>query len=131
MVKPTSTTAVEEIKSPIADLGWLSRDAWSSLRQRASSLKVLGATELNRVGKCIKCNIPSEASIVGEGIFFNQSVAVGSKLPKDQDVSSWTKLISRAVLYRISQISNQQMVTVELHCMRMDLEKIEPLDLEW
>jgi hypothetical protein len=102
MIKPVSTTAIEEVKSPVADLGWLSREAWSSLRQRTSNLKVLGTTEINRVGKCIKCNLPSEASIVGEGIFFNQSAAAGSKLPKDQDVSTWSKLVSRAVLYRIS-----------------------------
>ncbi|KAJ4372574.1 hypothetical protein N0V86_007934 [Didymella sp. IMI 355093] len=102
MIKPVSTTAIEEVKSPVADLGWLSREAWSSLRQRTSNLKVLGTTEINRVGKCIKCNLPSEASIVGEGIFFNQSAAAGSKLPRDQDVSTWSKLVSRAVLYRVS-----------------------------
>lgn len=102
MLKPTSTAAIEEVKSPVADLGWLSREAWSSLRQRTSALKILGTTELHRNAKCIKCNLPSEASIVGEGIFFNQSAASGTKSPKDQDVSTWSRLVSRAVLYRVS-----------------------------
>lgn len=102
MIKPTSAAAVENVSSPVADLGWLSREAWSSLRQRTSILKVLGTTEINRNVKCIKCNLPSEVSVVGEGIFFNQSAAAGSKLPKDQDVSTWSRLVSRAVLYRVS-----------------------------
>ena len=102
IVKPASLTTVEEIKSPIENLGWLSRESWASLRQRTLALKILGNTELHRYTKCIKCNLPSEASIVGEGIFFNQSAAVGAKSLKDHDVSTWIRLVSRAVLYRVS-----------------------------
>ncbi|KAJ8107234.1 hypothetical protein OPT61_g9005 [Boeremia exigua] len=102
MVKPFSAAAVQDIKSPIDDLGWLSREAWSFLRQRQTSIKILGAAEMDRNVKCIKCNLSSEVSIIGEGIVYNQSAAAGSKSPKDQDISIWSKLVSRAVLYRVS-----------------------------
>jgi hypothetical protein len=67
-----------------------------------SVLKILGTTEAHRNVKCIKCNLQSEAMIVGEGIFLNQAAAAGSKSLKDNDELTWRKMVSRAVLYRLS-----------------------------
>lgn len=102
LIKPTGTASVEDIRSPVNGLGWLCREAWSSLRQQTSALKILAPTESHRNTKCIKCNLPSEASIVGEGIFFNQNAVAGAKSMKDHDASTWNRLVSRAVLYRVS-----------------------------
>lgn len=83
-------------------MGWLSKDEWSSLRMQNSVLKILGTTETHRNVKCIKCNLQSEAMIVGEGIFLNQTAATGLKSLKDNDELTWRKMVSRAVLYRLS-----------------------------
>ena len=40
--------------------------------------------------------------IVGEGIFLNQTAATGSRSLRDNDGLTWTKMVSRAVLYRLS-----------------------------
>jgi hypothetical protein len=71
------------------------------LRQQPSALKVLSPTDTDRAAKCIKCNTPSEAVIVGEGIFLNQTAAAGAKAARNHDLSTWNKLVSRAVLYRV------------------------------
>ncbi|KAF2633044.1 hypothetical protein BU25DRAFT_330069 [Macroventuria anomochaeta] len=102
LIRPSTTASVADIESPIGDLGWLCRDAWSSLRQQPSAVKILGPTETDRKAKCIKCNTTSEAIIVGEGIFLNQTAAAGAKPAKSHDVSTWNKFVSRAVLYRVN-----------------------------
>jgi hypothetical protein len=33
---------VEDVNSPVPDLGWLSRDGWNLLRQKPGNLKALG-----------------------------------------------------------------------------------------
>jgi hypothetical protein len=102
LIKPSSTASVKDIASPIADLGWLNRESWSSLRQQASAVKILGPTENHRSVKSLRCSRPSEILVVGEGIFLNQAAAVGSsKHLKDHDMSTWKDLVSRALLYRV------------------------------
>lgn len=39
---------------------------------------------------------------MGEGIFLNQSAATGANPFRDHDEHTWNKLVSRAVLYRVS-----------------------------
>ncbi|KAF2818114.1 hypothetical protein CC86DRAFT_309837 [Ophiobolus disseminans] len=102
LIQPYVTASVNDIKSPISDIGWLCRDAWSSLRQQPSALKILGPTDTYHAAKCIKCNTTSEAIIVGEGIFFNQNNAAGKKPAAYHDLETWNGLVSRAVLYRVS-----------------------------
>jgi hypothetical protein len=92
---------VQDIKSPIADMGWLSRDAWSSLRQQTSLVKILGRTESHRNVKSLKCHLCSDVLVVGEGIFLNQTMAAGKQL-RDHSPSTWESLVSRALLYRVS-----------------------------
>ncbi|KAF2825695.1 hypothetical protein CC86DRAFT_293828 [Ophiobolus disseminans] len=102
LIKPASAASVKDILSPMADLGWLNRKSWNSLRQHPSTVKILGPTEVHRSAKSIKCSRPSEILVVGEGIFLNQTAAAGnSKSLKDHDMSIWKTLISRAVLYRV------------------------------
>ncbi|OSS44690.1 hypothetical protein B5807_10528 [Epicoccum nigrum] len=102
LIRSTNPTAIEGVTSPVQGLGWLSKDAWSSLRTQNSFLKILGTTEAHRDVKCIKCNLQSEAMIVGEGIFLNQIAAAGSTSLRDNDELTWRKMVSRAVLYRLS-----------------------------
>ncbi|KAH7095662.1 hypothetical protein FB567DRAFT_431951 [Paraphoma chrysanthemicola] len=102
LIRPNRTASIADIKSPIHDIGWLSREAWSALRQQPCSIKILGPTEKPRATKCIKCNTPSEAVIVGEGIFYNQTAAAGSKPARNHDLSTWNRFVSRAVLYRVN-----------------------------
>lgn len=65
-------------------------------------MKILGPTENHRNAKSLKCSHDSDVLVVGEGIFLNQAAAIGTKPLQDHDISTWTKLISRAVLYRVS-----------------------------
>jgi hypothetical protein len=102
LIRPATIASIADIKSPIDNIGWLCRDAWASLRQQPSALKILSPTDTNRAAKCIKCNTPSEAVIVGEGIFLNQSAAAGAKSARNHDLSIWNNLVSRAVLYRVN-----------------------------
>lgn len=102
LVKPTTPSSVKDIVSPMKNLGWLSRDSWSALRQQTSAVKILGPTEDHRSAKSIKCSRPSEILVVGEGIFLNQTATAGnSKSLKDHDISTWRELVSRALLYRV------------------------------
>lgn len=102
LIKPLSHLSVNDIVSPIVDLGWLNRESWSSLRQKQSATKILGPTENHRSAKTLKCSRPSEILVVGEGVFLNQTAAASSsKSLKDYDVSTWKDLISRALLYRV------------------------------
>jgi hypothetical protein len=102
LVKPKSSSSVKDIVSPVANLGWLNREAWNSLRQQTSQVKILGAMENQRAAKSLKCSRPSEILVVGEGIFLNQTAAAGnSRSLKDHDMMTWEKLISRALLYRV------------------------------
>lgn len=102
LIRPSTTASVANVKSPVDDLGWLCRDAWSSLRQQPSAIKILGPTDTDRLAKCIKCNTTSEAIIVGEGIFFNQTATAGAKPTRNHDLSTWNRFVSRAVLYRVN-----------------------------
>jgi hypothetical protein len=102
LVKPTTAASVSNIVSPISDLGWLDRASWCTLRQQSSTVKILGPTEANRAAKSIQCSRPSEISIVGEGVFLNQTATLqNSKSLKDHDVSTWKNMVSRALLYRV------------------------------
>lgn len=88
LIRPHEIASVAELKSPIANLGWLSRDAWSSLCQQPSAVRILGPTNQDHAAKCIKCNTTSEAIIVGEGIFYNHTVAAGAKLSRGHNLST-------------------------------------------
>ncbi|KAJ4290471.1 hypothetical protein N0V90_010688 [Kalmusia sp. IMI 367209] len=99
LIKPSPTSQTRDITSPILNLGWLSRSAWHTLRQRSSSIKLLPPTDSHRCAKTLKCSTPSQVLVVGEGIFLNQSVA---KPTRDHDISTWKDLVSRAVLYRVN-----------------------------
>jgi hypothetical protein len=102
LIKPSSPTMVEDIASPVANLGWLHQKSWDSLRQQTSTVKILADTESTQSGKSIKCSRPSDVLVVGEGIFLNQKAAAGSsKSLKDHDASTWNDLVSRALLYRV------------------------------
>ncbi|KAF2024786.1 hypothetical protein EK21DRAFT_77950 [Setomelanomma holmii] len=102
IIKPTSPSSIKDIKSPISNLGWLRHDAWASLRRDSSAVKILGPTESERSVKTIKCSRLSEILVVGEGIFLNQKAAAGNtKALKDHDLSTWKRLVSRALLYRV------------------------------
>lgn len=93
---------VEDIASPVANLGWLHQNSWNSLRQQTSTVKILADTESTQSGKGIKCSRPSDVLVVGKGIFLNQKAAAGSsKSLKDHDASTWNDLVSRALLYRV------------------------------
>jgi hypothetical protein len=93
---------VKDIASPVAGLGWLNHASWTSLRQQTSTVKFLADTESLQSAKSIKSSRPSDVLIVGEGIFLNQKAAAGgSKSVKDHDASTWTDLVSRALLYRL------------------------------
>jgi hypothetical protein len=98
LVKPSNLSAVQDIRSPIPDLGWLSRESWNRLRQQSSAVKILGDTETHRTAKTLKTNRPSEVLVVGEGLFLSQPA---SKPTKDHDISTWKDLVSRALLYRV------------------------------
>lgn len=102
LIKPSTPASIKNMASPMPGIGWLNQDAWRSLRQRISAVKVLGPTEAHRSSKSIKCSRPSEILVVGEGIFLNQTAAAGnSKSLKDHDISTWKSLVSRALLYRV------------------------------
>lgn len=102
LIKPTNPISIQSVKSPIDGLGWLSRDAWSTLRQQTSALKILDAVGISRDAKTLKCSLCSDVLVVGKGIFLNQMAAAGAKSLKDHDRSTWTNLVSRAVLYRVN-----------------------------
>lgn len=59
---------------------------------------MLPATHTHSSVKTLKCSTPSQVLVVGEGIFLNQSAA---KPTRNQDITTWKDLISRAVLYRV------------------------------
>jgi hypothetical protein len=102
LVKPTTPASVKNITSPIGALGWLNRESWNALRQQTSPMKILGPTEADRSAKSIKCSRPSEILVVGEGIFLNQTATTAnSNSLRDHDMSTWKKLVSRALLYRV------------------------------
>jgi hypothetical protein len=105
LIKPGPAAPIADIKCPTEDIGWLSRGGWSSLRQGSTAIKVLGSTGGNKEAKCIKCFAQSfeqsEASIVGEGIFRNQTAAAGTKATDSHNEEYWSKFVSRAVLYRV------------------------------
>ncbi|CAN9279062.1 unnamed protein product [Alternaria sp. RS040] len=102
LIKPSSPAVVEDVASPVANLGWLHQNSWSSLRQQTSTVKILADTESTQSGKSIKCSRPSDVLVVGEGIFLNQKAAAGSsKSLKDHDASTWKDFVSRALLYRV------------------------------
>lgn len=82
-------------------MGWLSRSAWASLREEALPVRLLGPTESHRNAKTLRCPHDSEATVVGTGIFLNVQES-GSKVLKELDRSVWRKMVSRAVLYRVS-----------------------------
>lgn len=65
-------------------------------------MKILGSIETQRDAKTLRCSLCSDVLVVGEGIFLNQTSAAGAKSLKDHDKSTWTKLVSRAMLYRVS-----------------------------
>ncbi|EUC48838.1 hypothetical protein COCMIDRAFT_33704 [Bipolaris oryzae ATCC 44560] len=104
LIKPDRDreASIANIQTPVDGLGWLSREAWSSLRQHSAAVKILGPTGPDKQAKCIKCHTNSEATIVGEGVFRNQTASAGSKAPESHDESFWRKFVSRAVLYRVS-----------------------------
>ncbi|KAH6642314.1 hypothetical protein C7974DRAFT_303401 [Boeremia exigua] len=102
LIKPISTASIQSAKSPVAGLGWLTSDAWSALRQQTSTVRILSSTETHREAKTLKCNLCSEVLVVGEGIFLNQTTVAGPNPAKEHDKSTWTKLVSRAVLYRVN-----------------------------
>ncbi|KAF2466192.1 uncharacterized protein BDR25DRAFT_294329 [Lindgomyces ingoldianus] len=97
LIKPTNPAAVKDIKSPIPDIGWLSREAWNGLRQQSSTVKFLGDTE--NEAKTLKTNRPSEVLVVGEGIFLNQTASV--KPSRGHDIGVWKDFVSRCLLYRV------------------------------
>jgi hypothetical protein len=102
LIKPSSPAVVEDVASPIANLGWLHQDSWNLLRQQTSTVKILADTGSSQSGKSIKCSRPSDVLVIGEGIFLNQKAAAGSsKSLKDHDASTWNDLVSRALLYRV------------------------------
>ncbi|CAI9636997.1 unnamed protein product [Alternaria burnsii] len=102
LIKPSPPAVVQDIVSPVANLGWLHQKSWNSLRQQTSTVKILADAESSRLGKSIKCSRPSDVLVVGEGIFLNQKAAAGSsKSLKDHDASTWNDLVSRALLYRV------------------------------
>jgi hypothetical protein len=94
---------MKDITSPVANVGWLNRTSWASLRQQTSPVKILAPTENDhRSAKSIKCSRPSDILVVGEGIFLNQKAAAGSsKSLKEHDALTWKELVSRALLYRV------------------------------
>ncbi len=93
---------MEDIASPVPNIGWLNRDSWASLRQQTSTVKILADTESSRSAKIIKCSCPSDVLVVGEGIFLNQKAAAGgSKNLREHNMSTWKGLVSRALLYRV------------------------------
>ena len=92
---------MESVKSPIVGLGWLNRECWSSLRQVTSAIKILTTKESQFQAKTLKSSLASDIIVVGEGIFLNQVAAAGTKSLKDHDISAWTKMVSRAILYRV------------------------------
>lgn len=98
LVKPSNPASAQDIRSPIPDLGWLSRESWNRLRQQSSAVKILGDTETHRTAKTLRTNRPSEVLVVGEGIFLSQP---SSKPTKDHNISTWKDLVSRALLYRV------------------------------
>ncbi|KAF2468747.1 uncharacterized protein BDR25DRAFT_289612 [Lindgomyces ingoldianus] len=98
LIKPTIPAAVKDIKSPISDIRWLSREAWSDLRRRTSAVKILGDTE-NRAAKTLKTNCASEVLVIGEGVFLNQPAS--SKPAREHDIGTWKGLVSRSLLYRV------------------------------
>ncbi|KAJ4356650.1 uncharacterized protein N0V89_004686 [Didymosphaeria variabile] len=98
LIKPINPSSINDITTPIQDLGWLSRSSWHALRQQSSSVKLLPLTDSHRPAKTLKCSTPSQVLVVGEGIFLNQKAAQPTR---DQDISTWKDLVSRAVLYRV------------------------------
>ncbi|KAL1606342.1 hypothetical protein SLS60_003744 [Paraconiothyrium brasiliense] len=98
LIKPNNPSNMNDITSPIQDLGWLSRSSWHTLRQQLSSVKLLPLTDSCRPAKTIRCSTPSQVLVVGEGIFLNHKAAQPTR---DQDISTWKDLVSRAVLYRV------------------------------
>jgi hypothetical protein len=101
LIKPTVASSVEAIKAPIAELGWLDHEMWSSLRRQTTPVRLLGATESHRDAKTLKCYSCSDVLIVGEGVILNRKKAAGKSL-RGHDESTWTGLISRALLYRVN-----------------------------
>lgn len=103
LIRCNNSVPVQNITSPIDDLGWLSRESWFSLRQQTSSVKFLASTEDHRAAKSIRSSCPSDILVVGEGIFLNQVATTNSpKSLKDHDLSTWEDLASRALLYRVA-----------------------------
>ncbi|KAI4954159.1 hypothetical protein J4E91_001869 [Alternaria rosae] len=102
LIKPSHSTAVKDVASPLPDLGWLNHDSWASLRQQTTEVKILADTEGIRSAKTVRCSRPSDVLVVGEGIFLNQKAAAGDSASlKEHDVSTWKDLVSRALLYRV------------------------------
>jgi len=102
LIKSISPTVLEDLTSPVSNMGWLNHGSWSSLRQQTSIVKILGDAESNRSAKSIKCSRPSDVLVVGEGIFLNQKAAAGGvKSLKEHKASTWNDLVSRAILYRM------------------------------
>lgn len=104
LIEPTKSagTALENIKSPIRELGWLHHDSWTALRQQTSRVSFLADPQGTRSAKSIKASRPSDILVVGEGIFLNQKAAAGgSKHLKEHDAATWKDLVSRALLYRV------------------------------
>ncbi|KAF1995536.1 hypothetical protein P154DRAFT_343151 [Amniculicola lignicola CBS 123094] len=91
-------TAFKEVKSPIANMGWLSREAWLNLRRATNPIKILGNPE--QEGKTLKSSRPSDILIVGEGIFLNKTSTTNDY---GNDPTLWNDLISRSVLYRVNK----------------------------
>ncbi|KAF1996799.1 hypothetical protein P154DRAFT_442654 [Amniculicola lignicola CBS 123094] len=98
---PSAVNILSSITSPIPDLGWLSRETWNCLRRQVTPLKILSDTDINRRSKTLKCAIPSEILVVGEGIFLRQSLPP-TKPSRAQPREVWEHFISRALLYRVS-----------------------------
>ncbi|KAF1941506.1 hypothetical protein EJ02DRAFT_347687 [Clathrospora elynae] len=99
LIAPTSRATTTAIKSLVPNLGWLHRSSWTSLRRQISPVSFLSPTENQRAAKTIKCSLPSEVLVVGEGIFLNQTSSTTTL--KDHDTSTWKCLVSRALLYRV------------------------------
>lgn len=98
LIHPANSSVLTSITTPVSSLGWLARTSWASLRQRTSALKILGPTESHRASKTLCSSRPSEVLVVGEGIFLAQAA---SKPAREQPLSAWKDLVSRAVLYRV------------------------------
>jgi len=102
LIKPTSSTAVKDVASPLANLGWLNHDSWAALRRQTTKVKILADTKGTRSAKSIRGSRPSDVLVVGEGIFLNQKAAAGDSTSlKEHDISTWKDLVSRALLYRV------------------------------